>query len=44
MRDEVMAATGNVKDYTNCCMSKFHRSYGHADIFLDRYAYTPSII
>ena len=22
MRDEVMAATGKVKDYTNCCMSK----------------------
>ena len=24
--------------------SKFHRPDGHADIFLDRYAYTPSII
>lgn len=22
MRDEVMVATGKVKDYTNCCMSK----------------------
>lgn len=31
------------KDWANC-ESKFSGRVGHADIFLDRYAYTPSII
>ena len=29
---------------SNVVKAKFHFLFGHADIFLDRYAYTPSII